>query len=239
MINDQYITNVFSKKNAFGCNPSISTCALSGVRAWCNAQYNTGNAHTQSNLIHMNNSLSNITGLHEGWTKVMQLEYGNESRFAVRTVSLPYFKQADTTKQPTAIQTETMQPMWCNPNINIACPILRVCIKVGRKSCSYKMGIDAGSRHLTALLLSRQLQPNNLPVCKLYQIVTMQPMWSNPNIHTSLSNAISLQKVGRQSCRWNAGNNGGSYHFTAILQAGRYNETTHRYSNCDNATHVV
>ena len=102
-----------------------------------------------------------------------------------------------------------------------------------------KMGIDAGSRHLTALLLSRQLQPNNLPVCKLYQIVTMQPMWSNPNIHTSLSNAISLQKVGRQSCRWNAGNNGGSYHFTAILQAGRYNETTHRYSNCDNATHVV
>ena len=43
--------------------------------------------------------------------------------------------------------------------------------------------------HLTALFLSRQLQPNNLPVCKLYQIATMQPMWSNPNIHTSLSNA--------------------------------------------------
>ena len=66
----------------------------------------------------MNNSLSNITGLHEGWTKVMQLEYGNECRFAVRTISLPYFKQAIATKQPDSIQTETMQPMWCNPNIN-------------------------------------------------------------------------------------------------------------------------
>ena len=36
----------------------------------------------------------------------------------VHTISLLYFKQADTTKQPTAIQTVTMQPMWCNPNIN-------------------------------------------------------------------------------------------------------------------------
>ena len=62
----------------------------------------------------MNNSLSNITGLHEGWTKVMQLEYGNECRFAVRTISLPYFKQAVATKQPDSTQTE----MWCNPNIS-------------------------------------------------------------------------------------------------------------------------
>ena len=65
----------------------------------------------------MNNSLSNITGLHEGWTKVMQLEYGNECRFAVRSISLLYFKQAIAAKQPDNIQTETMQPMWCNPNI--------------------------------------------------------------------------------------------------------------------------
>ena len=36
----------------------------------------------------------------------------------VHTISLLYFKQADTTKQPTAIQTVTMQPMWCSPNIN-------------------------------------------------------------------------------------------------------------------------
>ena len=36
----------------------------------------------------------------------------------VHTISLLYFKQADTTKQPTAIQTVTMQPMRCNPNIN-------------------------------------------------------------------------------------------------------------------------
>ena len=36
----------------------------------------------------------------------------------VHTISLLYFKQADTTKQPTAIQTVAMQPMWCNPNIN-------------------------------------------------------------------------------------------------------------------------
>ena len=36
----------------------------------------------------------------------------------VHTISLLYFKQADTTKQPTAIQTVTMQPVWCNPNIS-------------------------------------------------------------------------------------------------------------------------
>ena len=66
----------------------------------------------------MNNSLTNIAGLHKGWTKVMQLEYWNECRFAVRTISLPYFKQAIATKQPDSIQIETMQPMWCNPNIS-------------------------------------------------------------------------------------------------------------------------
>ena len=36
----------------------------------------------------------------------------------VRSISLPYFKQAIATKQPDSIQTETMQPMWCNPNIS-------------------------------------------------------------------------------------------------------------------------
>ena len=36
----------------------------------------------------------------------------------VRSISLPYFKQAIATKQPDNIQTETMQPMWCNPNIS-------------------------------------------------------------------------------------------------------------------------
>ena len=46
---------------------------------------------------------------HAGWKRVIM---------EVHTISLLYFKQADTTKQPTAIQTVTMQPMWCNPNIN-------------------------------------------------------------------------------------------------------------------------
>ena len=36
----------------------------------------------------------------------------------VRSISLLYFKQAIATKQPDSIQTETMQPMWCNPNIS-------------------------------------------------------------------------------------------------------------------------
>ena len=125
--------------------------------------------------------LFNTTGLHEGWEKNMQLEYGNECRFApshnfiskqaisakqpasiqvvgncanathveqpeyqhllveyygfasrleeshavriwelmqVRSISLPYFKQPIATKQPDSIQTETMQPMCCNPNIS-------------------------------------------------------------------------------------------------------------------------
>ena len=96
-------------------------------------------AHTQSNLIHMNNSLSNITGLHKGWTKVMQLEYGNECRFAVRTISLPYFKQAIATKQPDSIQTETMQPMCpcgATQTSTRICSIPLVCTKVGRKTCT-------------------------------------------------------------------------------------------------------
>ena len=36
----------------------------------------------------------------------------------VRSISLPCFKQPIATKQPDSIQTETMQPMWCNPNIS-------------------------------------------------------------------------------------------------------------------------
>ena len=157
----------------------------------------------------------------------------------VHTISLLYFKQEDTTKQPTAIQTVTMQPMRCNPNINTYLFNSTGLHEGWKKIHAVRIWEWMQMRTISQFFLSRQLQPNNLPVCKLYQIATMQPMWSNPNIHTSLSNTISLQKVGRQSCRWNAGNNGGSYHFTAILQAGRYNETTYRYSNCDNATHVV
>ena len=129
----------------------------------------------------INTYLFNSTGLHEGWKKFTQLEYGNECRCApshsfifkqavttkqpasmqivsncdnathvaqpkhthqsvqyygfasrleeshavriwelmqVRSISLPYFKQPIATKQPDSIQTETMQPMWCNPNIS-------------------------------------------------------------------------------------------------------------------------
>ena len=33
-------------------------------------------------------------------------------------LAMPYFKQAIATKQPDSIQTETMKPMWCNPNIS-------------------------------------------------------------------------------------------------------------------------
>ena len=44
------------------------------------------------------------------------------------------------------------------------------------------MGMNAGSHHLTTLFLSRQFQPNNLPVYKLCETVPTQPMWSNPDI---------------------------------------------------------
>ena len=58
--------------------------------------------------------LFNTTGLHEGWTKVMQLEYGNECRCAPSFI----LKQAITTKQPTSKQSVTTRPKWCNPNID-------------------------------------------------------------------------------------------------------------------------
>ena len=80
--------------------------------------------------------LSNTTGLHQGWKKVMQLEYGNWCRFAPShcyTLS----KQL----QPNNLQVPVYKLWQCNPcgetqTSTFACPILRVCIKVGRKSCS-------------------------------------------------------------------------------------------------------
>ena len=56
------------------------------------------------------------------------------------------------------------------------------------------MGINAGSHHLTTLFLSRQFQPNNLPVYKLCETVAMQPMWWNPNINICLSNTTGLHQ---------------------------------------------
>ena len=44
----------------------------------------------------------------------MQLEYGNECRFAPSFI----LKQAITTKQPTSKQSVTTRPKWCNPNID-------------------------------------------------------------------------------------------------------------------------
>ena len=60
-------------------------------------------------------SLSNTIRLQKVGRQSCRWNAGN---YVVHTISLLYFKQADTTKQPTAIQTVTMQPMWCNPNIN-------------------------------------------------------------------------------------------------------------------------
>ena len=100
----------------------------------------------------INICLSNTMGLHKGWKKVMQLEYGNWCRVAPShcyTLS----KQL----QPNNLQVPVYKLWQCNPcgetqTSTFACPILRVCIKVGRQSCSENMGIDAGSLHLTAIL---------------------------------------------------------------------------------------
>ena len=54
------------------------------------------------------------------------------------------------------------------------------------------MGMNAGSHHLTASFLSRQLQLSNLPVYKLCQIVTMQPMWCKVEESSTLVCPIRL-----------------------------------------------
>ena len=121
----------------------------------------------------------------------------------VRSISLPYFKQAIATKQPDSIQTETMQPMCpCGATQTSAriCSIPLVCTKVGRKTCNWNMGMNAGAHHLTTLFLSRQFQPNNLPVYKLCETVPTQLMWSNPNINIAYPILRVCIKVGRKSC---------------------------------------
>ena len=181
-------------------------------------------------------SLSNTIRLQKVGRQSCRWNAGN---YVVHTISLLYFKQADTTKQPTAIQTVTTQPMWCNPNINTYLFNSTGLHEGWKKFTQLEYGNECRCAPSHSFIFKQAVTTKQPASMQIGSIATMQPMWSNPNIHTSLSNTISLQKVGRQSCRWNAGNNGGSYHFTAILQAGRYNETTYRYSNCDNATHVV
>ena len=103
----------------------------------------------------------------------------------VGSISLPYFKQPIATKQPDSIQTETMQPMWCNPNISTYLFNSTGLHEGWEKNMQLEYVNECRFAPFTALFSSRQLQPINLPVCKLYLIATVQPMWSNPNIHTS------------------------------------------------------
>ena len=85
--------------------------------------------------------------------------------------------------------------------------------------------MNAGSHHLTASFLSRQLQLSNLPVYKLCQIVTMQPMWCMGKNHQfsiiSLSNTIVLlrNKQVTMPCAYGKikGTNAGSDHLTALV----------------------
>ena len=84
----------------------------------------------------INICLSNTTGLHQGWKKVMQLEYGNWCRFAPS-----HCHTSSRQLQPNNLQVPVYELWQCNPcgetqTSTFACPILRVCIKVGRKSCS-------------------------------------------------------------------------------------------------------
>ena len=149
----------------------------------------------------------------------------------VRSISLPYFKQAIATKQPDSIQTETMQPMWCNPNISTYLFNTTGLHEGWEKNKSQNVGMSAGSHHLTTLFLSRQFQPNNLPVYKLCETVPTQPMWSNPNINIACPILRVCIKVGRKSCSYKLGIDAGSLHLTAIFQAGKCKQTTWQYTN--------
>ena len=64
--------------------------------------------------------------------------------------------------------------------------------RLGENTCSQNMGMNAGSHHLTASFLSRQLQLSNLPVYKLCQIVTMQAMWCKGEESSTLVCPIRL-----------------------------------------------
>ena len=139
--------------------------------------------------------LSNTTGLHQGWKKVMQLEYGNWCRFAPSHC----LKQAFATKQPDSIQTVTMQPMWWNPNINICLSNTTGLHQGWKKVMQLEYGNWCRFAPSHCHTSSRQLQPNNLqvPVYKLWQC--------NPCGETQTSTFACpilrvFIKVGRKSC---------------------------------------
>ena len=111
--------------------------------------------------------LSNTTGLHQGWKKVMQLEYGNWCRFAPsHCYTLSRHLQP---KQPDSIQTETMQPMWWNPNINICLSNATGLHQGWKKVMQLEYGNWCRFAPSHCYTLSRHLQPNNLTVYKLWQ----------------------------------------------------------------------
>ena len=118
---------------------------------------------------------------------------GNKCRLEVRTISLLYFKQAMTTKQPTSIDTMTMQSMWCNANINTCFSNTTGLQQGWEKTHAVRIWEWMQVRTISQLhFLSRQLQLSNLPVYELCQIETMQAMWCKGEESSTLVCPIRL-----------------------------------------------
>ena len=149
----------------------------------------------------INICLSNTTGLHQGWKKVMQLEYGNWCRFAPS-----HCYTSSRQLQPNNLTVYKLRQ--CNPCAHVVQPKHQHVFvqyhwfarRLGEKRAIRIWECNAGSHHLTTLFLSRQFQPNNLPVYKLCETVPTQPMWSNPNINIACPILRVCIKVGRKSC---------------------------------------
>ena len=155
------------------------------VPMWCNPNIST--------------YLFNTTGLHEGWEKNMQLEYGNECRFAPSHNFIS--KQAISTKQPASMQivsscdnaTHVVQPKHTH---YIVCPIPLGCKRLEDNHAG-GMRVIMWFIPFHCYTSSRQIQRNNLPLFKLWQC---NPCGVTQTSTRICSIALVCTKVGRNSC---------------------------------------
>ena len=151
---------------------------------WCNPNIST--------------YLFNTTGLHEGWEKNVQLEYGNECRFAPSHNFVS--KQAISTKQPASIQVVRN----CANATHVEQPRYQHCL-------SNTTGLHQGWKKVMQLeygnwcrfapshcyTSSRQLQPNNLTV---YKLRLCNPCGATQTSARICSIPLVCTKVGRKTC---------------------------------------
>ena len=161
------------------------------VPMWCNPNIST--------------YLFNTTGLHEGWEKNVQLEYGNECRFEPSHNFIS--KQAISTKQPASIQVVRN----CANATHVEQPKYQHCLSntTGlHQGWKKVMQLEYGNwcrfapSHCYTLSLqchtsSRQLQPNNLTAYKLRQ---WNPCGATQTSARICSIPLVCTKVGRKTC---------------------------------------